>query len=221
MVLLIHHPVSAASRKARLIMAEKHLLFALKEEDPWNLSADIYKLNPAGTLPIFVSDGSVISGNHALTEYLEEVFGEVKLMPASPKQRAEVRRIEEWFDEKFHQEVYRNLVFEKVQKRFWLNQAPDSKVLKIGLNNLNFHMEYVDWLATQNNYIAGPDFSMADISAAAQLSIIDYLGDVPWEAYPNAKIWYSKVKSRSSFKDILKDSIKGILSSKHYTDLDF
>ena len=62
---------------------------------------------------------------------------------------------------------------------------------------------------------------MADITAAAHLSIIDYLGDVPWEGYRNAKIWYSKMKSRPSFKDILKDNIKGILPAKHYADLDF
>lgn len=52
MVLLIHHPVSAISRKIRLLMAEKRILFVLREEEPWNLSPEIYKLNVAGELPI-------------------------------------------------------------------------------------------------------------------------------------------------------------------------
>ena len=82
-------------------------------------------------------------------------------------------------------------------------------------------MEYVDWLAERNNYLAGDAFSVADIAAAAQISVIDYLGDISWNKYPNAKIWYAKIKSRPSFKDILKDSIKGILPSRHYADLDF
>ena len=60
MVLLIHHPVSPHSRKIRLEMSEKKMLFVLKEEEPWALSADVYKLNPAGELPIFVSDLSLI-----------------------------------------------------------------------------------------------------------------------------------------------------------------
>ena len=47
MVLLIHHPVSPHSRKIRLEMSEKKMLFVLKEEEPWALSADVYKLNPA------------------------------------------------------------------------------------------------------------------------------------------------------------------------------
>lgn len=221
MVLLIHHPVSPYSRKIRLLMAEKRILFVLKEEEPWNLSPDIYKLNPAGELPIFIFDGNIITGNYAISEFLEEANQEVRLISGSAQQKAEIRRLTEWFDSKFYREVYRNLVTEKVYKRFGLGLAPDSTVLKAGLNNLNFHMEYIDWLTESRKYLAGDNFSLADIAAAAHLSIIDYLGDVPWDGYKNAKLWYSKIKSRPSFKDILKDNIKGILPAKHYNNLDF
>ena len=70
MVLLIHHSVSPFSRKVRIAMGEKKMLFVLREEEPWNLSADMYKLNPAGSLPVFLSDGNVIAGNYAICEYL-------------------------------------------------------------------------------------------------------------------------------------------------------
>lgn len=221
MVLLIHHPVSPFSRKVRIAMSEKRMLFVLKEEEPWRLSQDVYKLNPAGELPVYVYDGNVISGNYAICEFLEEVSKDYKLLPAEIQARAEVRRLTEWFDVKFYREVYRNVVVEKVHKRFGQGLAPDSRVLKVGLNNLNFHLEYIDWLAERNNYLAGKTFTLADVTAAAHLSVIDYLGDVPWESYKNAKLWYSKIKSRPSFKDILRDSIKGILPAKHYANLDF
>ena len=221
MVLLIHHPASAASRKIRIIMAEKRMLFVLKEEEPWKPSQDLYKLNPSGKLPVFVFDGNVIAGNYAITEFLEEVNREIKLMPSDAKQKAEVRRLMEWFDVKFLKEVNRNIVQEKIHKRFGFGNPPDSKILKIGMNNLNFHLEYIDWLAERRNYLAGDDFSLADITAAAHLSVLDYLGDIPWEGYKNAKLWYSKIKSRPSFKEILKDNIKGILPAKHYANLDF
>ncbi len=223
MVLLIHHPISPFSRKVRLLMGEKRILFVLKEEDPWNLSKEALRLNPAGELPIFVYDGNVITGNNAICEFLDEAYKqkEIPIINGDVRQRAEIRRLTEWFDTKFYREVYRNIVTEKVFKRFMAGTAPDSKILKSGLNNLNFHMEYIDWLCENRNFLAGNNFSLADIAAAAQLSIIDYLGDVPWEGYKNAKLWYSKIKSRPSFKDILKDNIKGILPSKHYNNLDF
>lgn len=221
MVLLIHHPVSPFARKIRMLMSEKKMLFILKEEEPWHLSEDVYKLNPAGELPIFLSDGNVILGNYAITEYLEETSGEVPLLYGDSKQRAEIRRLVDWFDSKFYKEVYRNIVYEKVHKRFALGSAPDSKILKVGLNNLNFHLEYMDWLLEKRKYLAGDDLSLADLTAAAHLSVIDYLGDVPWDEFRNVKLWYSKVKSRPCFKDILKDNVRGILPSKHYANLDF
>lgn len=221
MVLLIQHPVSPQARKIRIGMSEKRMLFVLKEEEPWNLSQDLFKLNPAGSLPVFLNDGFALSGSNAIMEYLEETSREIKLMPETPRERAEVRRLIEWFDDKFYREVYRNIVYEKVHKRFSQGLAPDSKILKIGLNNLNFHMEYIDWICERKNFLAGENLTWADICAAAHLSIIDYLGDIPWDGYKNAKLWYSKIKSRPCFKEILKDNIKGILPSKHYADLDF
>jgi glutathione S-transferase len=202
-------------------MSEKKMLFVLRDEEPWNLSQEFYKLNPAGELPIFIYDGNVLCGNNAICEFLEETSTDYKLLPNTPKERAEVRRLIEWFDVKFYREVYRNIVYEKVHKRFALGNPPDSKILKNGYNNLAFHLEYIDWLSEKNNYLAGDTFSLADISAAAELSILDYLGDIPWEKYKSAKLWYSKIKSRPSFQDILKDAIRGILPARNYTNLDF
>lgn len=221
MVLLIHHTVSPFCRKIRIAMSEKKMLFVLKEDEPWKPSPEIYKLTPSGEVPIFLSDGHAICGNYAISEYLEDINKEFPLLPEGSKERAEARRLIEWFDEKFYREVYKNIVTEKVHKRFAKGLPPDSKVLKTGLNNLNFHLEYLDWLCERRNYIAGEELSLADITAAAHLSIIDYLGDIPWEGYKNTKIWYSKMKSRPSFKDILRDGIKGVLPSKHYANLDF
>ena len=221
MVLLVHHTTSPQSRKARIIMAEKKVLFVLREEEPWNLSHDIQKLNPAGDLPVFIFDGHIISGNYAVTEYLEEMYAKPKLLTGDLLSHAEIRRLCDWFDTKFHKEVYHYIVGEKIFKRFKSGQAPDSKALKVGMHNLKYHMEYIEWLAERNNYLAGAEFSLADAAAAAHLSILDYLGDVDWENYKNAKLWYSKIKSRPSFKEILKDTIKGIVPSKNYQNLDF
>ena len=202
-------------------MAEKKMLFVLKEEEPWNISDEISNINPSGDIPILIFDGSVISGNYAITEYLEESNPQYKLLPENAKERAEVRRIVEWFDNKFYNEVYRYIVYEKIIKRFQYREAPNSKILKAGLNNLRFHMEYIDYLADKNNYLAGNIITLADLTVAAHLSILDYLGDINWEEYKNAKLWYAKIKSRPSFKDILKDSIRGITPSANYTNLDF
>ncbi len=221
MVLLIHHTTSPSARKIRLQMSEKKMLFVLKSEEPWHLSPDIYKLNPSGTLPIYLNDGKVIIGHYAISEYLEETDKSVPLIFGSPEQRAEIRRMIDWFDNKFYQEVYRNIVWEKIYKRFAYAQSPDSMVLRAGLNNLGYHFEYIEWLLEKHAYLCGEDISLADLTAAAHISIVDYLGDVPWDGFPLSKLWYSKIKSRPSFKDLLKDTVPGIIPARNYTNLDF
>lgn len=221
MVLLVHSSILPQCRKIRVLMAEKKILFVLKEENPWSLSKDIMKVNPAGELPVFIYDGNIIAGNYAISEFLEETYTQNRLINGNNKQRAEVRRLIDWFDNKFQREVFQYIVGEKVYKRFSLHKPPEAKRVQTGANNLRFHMEYIDWIVERNGYLTENGFSMADISAAAQLSVLDYLGDVPWENYTNAKLWYSKVKSRQSFKEILNDRIKGIYPSNHYTNLDF
>ena len=221
MVLLVHSNILPHCRKIRILMAEKKMLYVLKEETPWALSKDIKKINPAGELPVFIFDGNIIAGNYAITEFLEETYTQNRLIVGNNKDRAETRRLIDWFDNKFYREVYQYIAGEKIYKRFALHKPPESKKIQIGMNNLRFHLEYIDWIVERNNYLVGDEFSLADISAAAQLSVIDYLGDVPWEDFGNAKLWYSKIKSRPSFKEILNDRIKNIYPSTHYTNLDF
>jgi glutathione S-transferase len=62
---------------------------------------------------------------------------------------------------------------------------------------------------------------LADITAAAHLSCLDYLGDVPWEGHEGARDWYARVKSRPSFRPLLADRVPGISPVAHYDDLDF
>ena len=54
------------------------------------------------------------------------------------------------------------------------------------MQNIHYHLDYIAYLAERRNWLAGDDFSMADISAGAHLSAIDYLGDVPWDEHPEA-----------------------------------
>ena len=106
-------------------------------------------------------------------------------------------------------------------KRYMSMGTPDSSAIRAGHYNIRYHLDYITYLTERRSWLAGSDFSLADISAAAQLSSIDYLGDVPWEEFPAAKIWYSRIKSRPSFRPILADHMPGMPPPRHYADLDF
>ncbi len=94
-------------------------------------------------------------------------------------------------------------------------------MVRAGYSNIHYHLEYIAWLTDRRLWLAGERFTVADITAAAHISTIDYLGDVPWSKHPVAKDWYARVKSRPSMRALLTDYLPGAAPPKHYADLDF
>ena len=219
---LYHLPLDPFSRKVRIVIREKKIDVDLMVEQFWERRADFLALNPAGTIPVLQEDnGAVIAPSQTIAEYLDETVTEPPLMQGSAADRAEVRRLCAWFDVKFHREVTDNLFGEKLMKRFLGLGEPNSEAIRAGHTNLDTHLSYIGYLADRRTWLAGDHFSLADIAAAAQISCIDYLGDVPWEDYQEAKQWYARIKSRPSFRLILQDYVPGTRPPAHYTDLDF
>ena len=71
------------------------------------------------------------------------------------------------------------------------------------------------------NWLAGDKLTYADLAAAAHLSSVDYLGDVPWSEDETAKNWYARVKSRPSFRPLLAETVAGLPAATSSADLDF
>ena len=219
---LYHLWLSPFSRKVRIALAEKGLDFELKAEKVWERRQEFLALNPAGEVPVLVEDdGTVLADSTAICEYLEEAHPDPPLYPGGPAERAEMRRVAQWFDLKFSREVSVHLVGEKIMKRFLGLGAPDSAAIRAGKANIHYHLDYVGYLAERRAWLGGDKFSIADVAAAAQLSSVDYLGDVPWAEHQAAKDWYARIKSRPSFRPLLADHIPGLRPPKHYADLDF
>ncbi|MEX2449871.1 MAG: glutathione S-transferase family protein [Rhodospirillales bacterium] len=219
---LYHLWLSAFCRKVRIVLHEKKLDFQMRVENVWERREAFLVLNPAGEVPVLVeSDNTAISGSDVICEFLEEIHPETPLLGGHPLERAEARRLVTWFDRKFHREVSENLVGEKIMKKFLGLGQPNAQAIRAGFANLPHHLNYIAYLIERRKWLAGDQFSLADITAAAHLSTVDYLGDVPWDEYKDVKDWYARIKSRPSFRPILEDRIPGIRPPKHYGDLDF
>ena len=222
MRILYHFWLSPFSRKVRIALYEKGLEVEMVVEKYWDRRQDFLAMNPAGQVPVLTEpDGAVLSDSQAIVEYLEECHPEPNLMGHDPIDRAECRRLIAWFDGKFYNEVSEFLLREKLLKRFMGMGEPRSDLIRAGRENIGYHLDYISYLVERRNYIGGEVCSLADITAAAHISCLDYLGDVPWEHYPGAKEWYARVKSRPSFRAILADHMPGLPPPRHYADLDF
>ncbi len=230
MLTLFHHPFCPHSRFIRLALAEYGLEARLVEERVWDRREAFLMLNPAGNTPVLVEEGHPpVPGASIIAEYIDETqgaaFGERRLMPTDLRARVEVRRLTSWFNDKFFAEVSGPIVSERFYRRHMrIEQGggpPNTDAIRAARANIRYHLSYIGWLAGRRDYLAGDHLSFADLAAAAHLSSIDYLGDVPWSEDEAAKTWYARVKSRPSFRALLADAVPGVPASKTYADLDF
>jgi glutathione S-transferase len=219
---LYHQPLSPQCRKIRILLKEKAQEFDLVVERDWERRAEFLAMNPGGSLPVLVEpDGTVFAEHCAVTEYLDEAYPDRPMIGFSVRDRAEARRLAAWFDSHFDGEVSRYLLGEKVVKRQARRGQTDAAAIRAGAHNIHYHLDYIGYLCERRRWLAGDDFSIADISAAAHLSAIDYLGDVPWDDHAEAREWYARVKSRPSMRPLLADRIAEVKPPAWYDDLDF
>ena len=228
---LTHFRLCPHSRSIRLALGELKIDAAYVEEQPWAWQPEFLALNPSGELPVLSLDnGNTLCGSYAISEYLAEASHDavsthdlIELFPGPASERAEVRRLVDWFHNKFDRDVTRELLTEKVYNRLGTNSGapPDPAVLRAAAVNLRYHLSYISYLSHERGWLGGASFSFAEMAAGAHLSVIDYLGDVPWSDYPDATSWYQRLKSRPSMRPLLLDRLPGMPPPNAYADLDF
>ena len=218
---LYHVPLSPFCRKVRLVLAEKKIEVELIEERYWEQDPDFLRRNPAGKVPVLRLDGVTLSESQAICEYLEEVWPEPQLMPKSPRERYEVRRLCSLFDDNIHHEVTANQLYERVNKKITKQGYPESRNVKAGAKAIKYHLDYMTWLLDQRRWLAGDHMTLADFAAAAHISALDYISDVDWNRSANVRDWYAKIKSRPAFRRLLADQVPGFPPSPQYANLDF
>ncbi|MFU7529673.1 glutathione S-transferase family protein [Qipengyuania sp. ASV99] len=219
---LYQFPLCPFSRKIRLLMGEKGVAYELVREDPWAASDLFLNLNAAGRTPVLVNEekGITLADSRAIGEYLEETVDRSPMINGTSANRAEIRRLTALFDENFYADVTAPLLLERMKKRIVLRQPPDSRALREAMRMAHGHLDYMDWLIDNRPWIAGSTMSMADLAAAAQISVADYLGGIDWAGHEQTRGWYAVFKSRPSFRPLLTERMDVIKPPAHYAQVD-
>ena len=194
-------------RRVRIFAAEKGIELDKVEVD---LSAGeqfggAYRaINPDCVVPALeLDDGTIISEVVAICHYLEEIHPEPALFGRSPQERAAAL---EWNTKVEHQglahirDAFRNYV--KGLKGHALTgptgfeQIPE--LVERGCVGANAFFERLDTQLAQSDYVAGAEYSIADITA---LVFVDFAAwvklSVP-EDLKNLKRWHSTISTRPS-----------------------
>ena len=221
MITLYHYYLCSSSRYIRLILEEQKIKYETQLENYWKPQKDFLQLNPAGHLPVIVNEENFpVIGANACIEYIKDLGVKPRLFVDDYREKAEINRLVHWFDVIFKKEVFDPIIYEKIFSGILDNITPNSENIRAALNNLDFHIQYFNFLLNSKNYFIKDDLTYLDFLAAANFSVLDYLGLLNLKDYENIKEWYFKIKSRPSFKILLKDQIVGLNPHENYKKID-
>ena len=220
---LYQFPLCPFSRKIRLLLGEKGIGYELVRESPWARRDEFIDMNPAGQTPVMVdaARGLMLIDSMAIAEFFEETVDKAAMINGTAANRAEIRRLTTWFDTQFYRDVTGPLLYERMEKRVAHGQAPDARLLREAMKGAIRHLDYTDYLLDHRQWLGGATLSLADLAAAAQISVADYLGGIDWKGHEQAKRWYVALKSRPSFRPLLSERMEMVSPPQHYDNVDF
>lgn len=202
-MLLYNDPRAPNPRRVRIFLAEKGVAYDTIEVSiaaSQHQTPEFRKKNPLSLLPVLeLADGKILRESMAICHYLEELYPEPNLFGTDAWERAQ---IEQW---NRHAELELLLPIAQVFRNtnaFWngkIKQSPEFGEIMRDLALGRF-----DWFEgelAQRPYIAGPRFTVADITA---LCAIDF-GKVSnlrikAETHPQLAAWHARVTARPSAK---------------------
>jgi len=197
---LIGSLTSPYVRKVRIVLAEKKLDYNFVLEDVWGSDA-ILASNPLGKVPVLVMEGAeAVFDSRVIVEYVDTLSPVGKLIPASGRERVEVRTWEALADGILDACVAARMEAvwahrtEAQRCQAWIDRqqvriAAALKSVSQGLGD--------------RAYCVGTHFSLADIAVGCALGYLDFrFPENTWrQDYPNIARLADKLAVRQSFID--------------------
>jgi len=232
MLELYHFEPGANSLKSMLCLKEKGVEFVshyvnlheFEQHDP-----EYVKVNPNGQVPALVHDGAVITESTVINEYMEDVFPEKPLRPADPVVRANMRVwtkfVDEYFcpalsilgwnriikpmvehlsEEEFEAKLARIPLKEQQDKwRTAANRTFPQEQLDDCQRRVEVSIQRVEKALEESDWIAGPDYSLADISCFSMMAPMAMFNEqtMNQDKTPRCMDWHARMMERPAVKE--------------------
>ena len=186
-------------RKVRVVMAEKKLDFEFVSEDVWSAQTTIGESNPLGKVPCLVMEGAeALFDSRVIVEYLDTLSPVGKLIPASGRERSEIKTWEALADGLLDAAILARLEAtwagrtEAQRSQAWI----DRQLGKIDASLLAMSRGLSD-----KPYCSGIHLSLADIAVGCAVGYLDFrFPQIEWRTtYPNLVRLHDKLMLRPSF----------------------
>jgi glutathione S-transferase len=196
-------PGSPFGRAVLATLIEKSAAFRLVAVAPRAIKSELHlSMHPFGRVPVLEHADFRLYETQAILRYLERVLPAPPLTPADPRAAArmdQVLAIADWY---LHQGVNNIIGFQRIVRLRILGMPPDEAAIAEAVPRAHVVFAELSRLLGGNSYLAGAQFSLADILVASQM---DFLAQTPeWTALTaeraNLPEWLARVSARKSFE---------------------
>lgn len=198
---LIGAVTSPYVRKARIVMAEKKLEFQFVTEDVWSAETRIMESNPLGKVPCLVMEGGeAVFDSRVIVEYLDALSPVGRLIPASGRERVEVKTWEALADGLLDASILARL------EATWPGRTAEQRSqawIDRQMGKITASLAAMSRGLGEKPFCHGNSLTLADVAVGCALGYLDFrFPDVKWrEPYPNLARLYEKLAQRQSFVD--------------------
>jgi glutathione S-transferase len=197
---LIGSTTSPYVRKVRVVMAEKKLDFQFVLEDVWGQD-DILKSNPLGKVPCLVLDGGeAVFDSRVIVDYLDTLSPVGKLIPASGRERIEVKTWEALADGLLDASILARL------EATWPGRTAAQRSqawIDRQMSRVDAAIQSMGQGLGDKPWCCGIHFTLADIAVGCALGYLDFrFPQIDWRTpHGNLARLHDKLLTRTSFAD--------------------
>ncbi|WP_153109315.1 glutathione S-transferase [Propionivibrio limicola] len=197
---LIGSLTSPFVRKVRVVLSEKKIEYEFGLDSPWSGDTQVPDFNPLGKVPVLLlDDDTALFDSRVICEYLDNVAPNNKLMPATNRERTEVKRWEALADGVC--EAAGNIFLERKrpaeqQSADWIVRQ-ESKIIR--------GLDYMSDELGENAWCMGTHFTLADIASGCALGYLAFRSpEIDWNVkHPNLSRFYDKIMQRAAFVETI------------------
>ncbi|MER0237656.1 glutathione S-transferase family protein [Fulvimarina sp. MAC8] len=164
-----------------------------------NRSPEYLAMNPMGLVPVVRDDdGEAISEMGAILRYLAARYGkDDAFWPSDPAARAQVDRWAEWSKIEIMGTFQAPVFFAKVIAK---PESRNPEAIERALVHFHKRMDIAEARLGEADYLAGRDFSLADIVFGSVLYRYFAL-DIERPDYPNITAYYERLQARPAYAE--------------------
>lgn len=197
--------LSAFVRKVRVALAEKGLSYELVPVNPAAPSPEFLALTPLRKIPVLQDDAVILPDSSAIVAYLERRHPAPALLPDDAAQYGRALFYEEYGDTT----VYGALLpvfLQRIFVPYVLKGTPDEKVIADALGRTPAVLDYLEGELADREWLAGGQFSLADIAVAAPFVNWNHAGEkVDATRWPRLTAYLERVLGRPSFRALIEE----------------